>query len=251
MEKYYIYALIYPDGHRWQGELAYIGKGCRNRHLKHKWLYSQPKKKGARENPMLRALYEKYGDMPVAILSRHQTDEEAHAEECRLIADSGRRQLKTGRLCNLTDGGEGASGARHSDESRAKRSVAKMGSKCSPEVADRLRKLRIGVPSPWKGKTPTPEMKERAKAGQQAARDRGEFLRPPGFKHSPESREKMRAAKLGKPSPKRGCKLPPEQAAFLRSLHVGRKARPETREKMAASQRARRERERQSEQPPA
>jgi len=45
---------------------------------------------------------------------------EAHQWEKFFIAALGRRDLKTGCLCNHTDGGEGQSGLRHSEETRQK-----------------------------------------------------------------------------------------------------------------------------------
>ena len=48
----------------------------------------------------------------------------AFSEEIRLIAIHGRRNLNTGTLYNLTDGGEGAAGRRLSEETKHKISVA-------------------------------------------------------------------------------------------------------------------------------
>jgi hypothetical protein len=51
----------------------------------------------------------------VEILKDTVSWEEACSEEKRLIKLHGRRCLGTGTLCNITDGGEGVTGYRHSD----------------------------------------------------------------------------------------------------------------------------------------
>jgi hypothetical protein len=62
-----------------------------------------------------------------------------------LIAHYGRRDLKTGILCNLTDGGEGCVGQKMSEESRQKMSLAKKGNKINvgkkrPDMIERFSK---------------------------------------------------------------------------------------------------------------
>lgn len=63
------------------------------------------------------------------VISTIDTEDEAHAIERSLIALHGRRNLGTGFLTNLTDGGEGVSGQVHSDETRKRMSEAKKGNK--------------------------------------------------------------------------------------------------------------------------
>lgn len=61
----------------------------------------------------------------LVIVQEWPSEEDAFEAEKFLIAYYGRRDLKTGCLRNLTDGGEGFSGLRFSEEHRRKLSVAR------------------------------------------------------------------------------------------------------------------------------
>src|SRR5262249_9863732 len=67
------------------------------------------------KNPMLAAVIAKCRKLalepPVKIVSRFDTEAAAFRYEKTLILKYGRRDLGTGTLCNLTDGGEGAAGS--------------------------------------------------------------------------------------------------------------------------------------------
>lgn len=67
-------------------------------------------------------------------------DVEADAFECEkaLIAKFGRINLKTGSLANLTDGGEGASGMKLSEETKEKLRVSATGRKASDETKAKM-----------------------------------------------------------------------------------------------------------------
>lgn len=60
-----------------------------------------------------------------------------------------------------------------------------------------------------------------------------------GKKQSPESIEKRRQKAIGRPSPRRGCKLTPEQVESVRKASTGRKHSAEAIEKIRAAQRGR------------
>lgn len=63
------------------------------------------------------------GKEPVIyLLASGMTEEVAKTFEIYIISKIGRRDKKTGPLTNMTDGGEGCSGAIHSEETRMKRS---------------------------------------------------------------------------------------------------------------------------------
>ena len=62
------------------------------------------------------------------------TEEAAFAFECMLIRLFGRKDLGTGILRNLTDGGEGVAGCQYTDERRAKISARQTGRRNSPEA---------------------------------------------------------------------------------------------------------------------
>ena len=100
---YYVY--IYYDPRRVPFEPIYVGKGQRGRseqHLKYA------------VNPILRrklARIRAAGLEPVVVKEKENLTNTAASElERRLIRKLGRLDLKTGPLCNLTEGGEGALG---------------------------------------------------------------------------------------------------------------------------------------------
>jgi len=63
----------------------------------------------------------------IEIISGFNNEDDAFRLERTLIATFGRRNVGTGTLCNLTDGGEGASGTVISSQTRAKQSAAAKG----------------------------------------------------------------------------------------------------------------------------
>ena len=92
--KYYVYGYFREDGTPY-----YIGKGC----LKRAWAWHRVIKKPADPSR-------------IRILLDGMTEEEALEAEKDLISLLGRKKDGTGCLWNLTDGGQGSSGWRHSQE---------------------------------------------------------------------------------------------------------------------------------------
>jgi hypothetical protein len=117
---FYTYAHYTPEG-----RLFYIGKGQgRRAHSKH------------RINKHWHSIVAKYGQPKVEILANWDTEEEAFSHEILLIncfRDMGYK------LCNLTDGGEGATGRKISDEHKAKIS-AKLKGRVGVIPSDETRK---------------------------------------------------------------------------------------------------------------
>lgn len=80
------------------------------------------------------------------VVASVKTEDECHSLEMALIKHHGRRNNKTGILCNLTDGGEGAVGTVCGEEARKKMSDAKKGNKINigrvrPDVKERSGKM--------------------------------------------------------------------------------------------------------------
>ena len=85
----------------------------------------------------------KYG-FEVKILYNGLEESAALSKEMELIAEYGRRDLGTGCLVNLTDGGEGVSGKVVSDECRAKISEANKRRVLSDETKQKISKSLTG-----------------------------------------------------------------------------------------------------------
>lgn len=100
--KYYIYAHYRKD----TGDVFYIGKGEGNRH-----------KSRQGRNPYWLNIVNAHG-YKIEILQHFETEKEAFDAEQSLIADLGRKDLGKGLLVNMSDGGEGASGAIRTSEQR-------------------------------------------------------------------------------------------------------------------------------------
>ena len=110
---FYVYEYLRDDGSPY-----YIGKGMHNRayssHRRENGLELLPKDKSK-----------------IKIIKENLTENEAHILEIKLIKLYGRKDLGTGILRNMTDGGEGATGRiyRHSDDTKNKISNALKGKK--------------------------------------------------------------------------------------------------------------------------
>jgi hypothetical protein len=85
----------------------------------------------------------------VEILKDGLTWEQACEEEKRLIKEYGRRDLGTGQLVNMTDGGDGVVGAVCTEQTRERRSTALRGIKQKERTAEHrlaISQSRIGKP---------------------------------------------------------------------------------------------------------
>jgi hypothetical protein len=114
---YYTYAYL-----RKNGTPYYIGKGCRGR--------------AYHANHNVKVPCKKY----ILILKKSLSEEEAIRHEIYMIAILGRKQLGTGILRNLTDGGEGISGYKHSEQTKQKIGVSNSVKKRSAELRERISK---------------------------------------------------------------------------------------------------------------
>jgi hypothetical protein len=120
--EYYTYAYLREDGTPY-----YIGKG----------------KAGRITNSLHRIAIPK-NEERIIYLKKNLTDEEARKHEIYMIAVLGRKDLGTGILRNMTDGGEGCAGRRMSEETRKKLSEIHKGKKKSIEHRKALSKAKIG-----------------------------------------------------------------------------------------------------------
>jgi hypothetical protein len=106
---FYTYAYLREDGTPY-----YIGKGKGKRAFKRSGRFSCNRPKDRKF---------------ILILKKGLTEDEAFRHEIYMIAVLGRKDLGTGIIRNLTNGGDGASGYKH-----------------SPEAIERIRKSKEGLP---------------------------------------------------------------------------------------------------------
>ena len=118
-EEYYVYAYLREDGTPY-----YIGKG-----------------KGDRAYDKFRVIKVPPKDRIVIVL-QNLTEEQAFSNEKDYIAWYGRKDNNTGILRNLTDGGEGASGRKLSEETKNKMRKSSKG--FTPEMRDKIKISLIG-----------------------------------------------------------------------------------------------------------
>lgn len=113
-QDHYVYILFRP----WDGSPCYVGKG-----RLHRWKMHE--NSGANHpNKSLAAVYARAGGpIPKVKCREALTNAEAFETEIALIRAIGRGEL--GPLVNKTNGGDGASGNKHTPESRAKISATK------------------------------------------------------------------------------------------------------------------------------
>ena len=210
--EFYVYGIFDPFG-----VPRYIGKGKGNRCHRHA---------KRSNNRHLSNLYKKYGDgmRVIKLYTGISEDWAFHTEKC-LIEWLGRSdRFAEGTLVNFTDGGEGPSGYKPSEEARRKNGIAHKGMKRSeetkarisaslkgkpknPESIEKSRLSRIGVPSPQKGRKRSEEAKQRmreaalrrAPISEETRLRLSESMKGRAF--SEETRRKISEAKKGKPSP--------------------------------------------------
>jgi hypothetical protein len=172
LKGYYVYAYIRSQSSKngCAGSPYYIGKG-----------------KGRR-------LYEKHGiRIPtdrkyIVVLEQNLSEIGALALERRLIKWWGRINTNTGILRNLTDGGEGSSGAKiiHSPESNAKRSATLKGRQKGPNSSEHNKNISRSK----KGKIGKPQSEESKLKN--SLSNKGRIV-------SKETGKKISLAKIGKP----------------------------------------------------
>lgn len=201
MSVFYTYLHCRPDGSPF-----YVGKGTGRRarqFTKHR-------------NNHYKNIVLKYGRANIQIfVFPCDSEEQAFSDEMHHIA-----QLRSAGydLCNMTDGGEGCSGSKRSDETRAKMSVAMLGKSYGPLSDEHKRKLsevHKGKPRCWKS---TPEINAKISATVKAT------YADPAFKAA------LSASRKGVPK-----KTPrsPEHCAKISALKKGKSRSAETIAKMA------------------
>lgn len=125
---FYVYIHVKPN----DGEIFYVGKGKGYR------VYSKHGR-----NKFWKNIVNKYG-LDIFILENNLTEEEAFELEEKYIESIGRRDLNTGTLVNMTNGGEGMMGRKLSEEHRQKISETLTGHRHPEETRQKISKARTG-----------------------------------------------------------------------------------------------------------
>lgn len=177
----YIYKHIRLD----RNEVFYIGKGTNTRGN-----YSRSKSKN-RDNSHWHNVVNKHG-YKIEIVVENLTEQEANEKEMQYILDYGRIDLSTGTLVNMTAGGDGSIGHKHTEEAKKKMSEATKGN------------------TRWLGKTHTEEAKKKIS---DAKKGNNTWL---GKKHTEESKKKNSKSNKGK-------KMSDEAKKKISEFHKGKK----------------------------
>jgi hypothetical protein len=121
-KQYYIYRHIRTD----KNEVFYIGMGSKG---EDEMRYDRSREKYNR-NPYWKNIVDKCeGKYGIEIMMEFDSESECLRKEVELIAFYGRKDNQKGTLTNLTDGGEGAKGAKLSDAQKVKLSERMKGEK--------------------------------------------------------------------------------------------------------------------------
>ena len=127
-DNFYVYVHINIE----TNVIFYVGKGNGNR------AYAKTRRSVRWTN------YTNKHPYRVEFINSNLSDIEALKIEIETIARIGRIDTNTGPLINLTDGGEGASGAVRSEETKNKMSIAAKGKILSLECKEKISQINMG-----------------------------------------------------------------------------------------------------------
>ena len=180
MNIYYVYVYVREDGTPY-----YIGKGKGQRAYSNQHSINLPTDKSR-----------------IVFIFKDLSENDAHELECLLIKFHGRKDNDTGVLRNMTDGGEGTSGYKHTAETKQIMKGKKHTDETIKKMSD-ARKGKIpwnkGKPSPCKGKKHSEEFKQKRSEATKGKNN-------PMFGKSRTDDQKIKQSETmkGRPSPHKG-----------------------------------------------
>jgi hypothetical protein len=136
-------AIVYRHRRLDNHEVFYVGVGSQERRA-----YSERSRNHIWKGIVNRCGYQ------VEIVARDLSREDALELEMFMISEYGRIDLGTGKLCNLTEGGDGSWGHKQSKETREKRSKSLTGIKRDEQHREKTSKARKGKGNGMYGKVP-------------------------------------------------------------------------------------------------
>ena len=138
--------IVYLVENRTNGK-RYVGKTVRS--LKQRWKEHCSNAEHSHTEMVIYAAIRKYGpeSFDVSVLEEHATSAAMDAAEIRLIAELG-THVSLDRGYNMTLGGDGLSGYKHTEKTKRKMSETRKGRKLSPEHAKAIADGQRGVPRP-------------------------------------------------------------------------------------------------------
>ncbi len=151
IEGYYIYLHKTQDS----GEVFYVGKGTR-----YKWKGFQRGYELKRRSKFWNSVVCKHG-VVVEIVFETCSEKDAFSVEIDLIKKYGRRDIGTGSLVNMTNGGEGMSGHKQRPETIAKKIASMRGRVIPDDVRRKISQSLSGDRNPLYGKPRSDETKRR------------------------------------------------------------------------------------------
>lgn len=229
--KHYVYTLARPDG-----RVFYVGKGVRGRIHKHEWAAKNGEQ--SHKANIIRKIWAEGGQVVKQKVFESDNEQEALAEEVRLIAYYGRENL-----ANLTDGGDVNSGWKPRLETIIRRVASLTGKKRTSEqrlkISEAHKGIVYGPPSDEKRKKISEAQKGKPKPKHSEEERLRKSERQKGRKRPPVSEETRR-----KLSESHKGQRPSKETLVKRSESLmGKKRSSETIQKMREAQQKRREME--------
>jgi hypothetical protein len=228
---FYVYVYLDPrkPGHYVYGEYEfdyepfYVGKGKNGRMNAHLCECYQNKNGNRSFVNKIKKIQRVTDNDPIILIQKDGLIEQcSHDLEVRMVATIGRKDLKKGPLCNLTDAGEGTSGRIFTEETLHKMSVCKKGKFLTEEHKRSMGKSQ-------KGRKHTEETKRKI----------GDVHR--GKKLTPETLEKMSKSLKGKPAWNKGKPCTEETKRKISISEKGKKLTEESIRKREETKRRNRE----------
>ena len=202
---FYTYVLRHPE----TNQAFYVGKGKGNRCL---WHITEAKQKKHNYTPnfyklnTIRSILKKNLEVKIEKIDA-TTEQDAIEMEILLISMYGRRDIKTGCLTNCTDGGDGGSGYKHTEEHKAYMKQLFKNRVISEEHRAKMRKPKseegrkaIALARQTSTYRPSEETKKKTSMAL-----KGRPSHRKGTTHSEEAKIKMSKARKGIAKPKVEC----------------------------------------------